>query len=89
MTTVQDGSSPTPPTIQQDQVEVAAEGGGVVSWLEATRRIQVDHPPSRIIGDISERTTRTRSRNASHFAHSAFVTTFELKYIGHTLSDPN
>jgi hypothetical protein len=26
MTTVQDGPSPTPPTIQQDQVEVAAEG---------------------------------------------------------------
>jgi hypothetical protein len=25
-TTVQDGPSPTPPTIQQDQVEVAAEG---------------------------------------------------------------
>jgi hypothetical protein len=30
MTTVQDGSSPTPPTIQQDQVEVAAEGGGCI-----------------------------------------------------------
>jgi hypothetical protein len=27
-TMVQDGPSPTPPTIQQDQVEVAAEGGG-------------------------------------------------------------
>jgi hypothetical protein len=24
---VQDGPSPTPPTIQQDQVEAAAEGG--------------------------------------------------------------
>jgi hypothetical protein len=29
MTTVQDGPSPTPPTIQQDQVEAAAEGGGL------------------------------------------------------------
>jgi hypothetical protein len=27
MTTVQDGPSPTPPMIQQDQVEAAAEGG--------------------------------------------------------------
>jgi hypothetical protein len=56
---------------------------------EATRHVQVDHPPSRIIGDINERTTRSRSRNASHFAHSAFVATFEPKDIEHTLSDPN
>jgi hypothetical protein len=28
MTTVQDGPSPTPPTIQQDQVEATAVGGG-------------------------------------------------------------
>jgi hypothetical protein len=85
---VQDGPSPTPPTIQQDQVEAAAEAE-VVFRREAPRRIQVDHPPSRIIGDINERTTRSRSRNASHFAHSAFVATFELKDIGHVLSDPN
>jgi hypothetical protein len=31
MTTVQDGPSPTPPTIQQDQVEAAAEGGGCLT----------------------------------------------------------
>jgi hypothetical protein len=88
MTTVQDGPSPTLPTIQQDQVEAAAEGE-VVSRREALRRVQVDHPPSVIIDDINERTTRTRSRNASHFAHSAFVATFEPKDIGHTLSDLN
>jgi hypothetical protein len=87
-TTVQDGPSPTPPTIQQDQVEAAAEGE-VVSRRDASRHVQVDHPPSRIIGDINERTTRSRSRNASHFAHSAFVSTFEPKDIGHALSDPN
>jgi hypothetical protein len=55
-TTVKDGPSPTLPTIQQDQVEAAAEGE-VVSRREAPRRVQVDHPPSRIIGDINERTT--------------------------------
>jgi hypothetical protein len=38
---------------------------------------------------INERTTQSRSRNASHFAHSAFVATFEPKDIGHALSDPN
>jgi hypothetical protein len=87
-TTVQGGPSPTPPMIQQDQVEAAAEGE-VVSRREAPRRVQVDHPPSRIIGDINELTTRSRSRNASHFSHSAFVATFEPKDIGHALSDPN
>jgi hypothetical protein len=87
-TTVQDVPSPTLPTIQQDQVEAAAEGE-VASRREAPRRVHVDHPPSVIIGDINERTTRSRSRNASHFAHSAFVATFEPKDIGHTLFDPN
>jgi hypothetical protein len=74
--------------IQQDQVEATVEGK-VVSRREAPRRVQVDNLSSRIIGDINERTTRSRSRNASHFAHSAFVTTFEPKDIGHALSNPN
>jgi surface antigen len=87
-TTVQDGPSPTSPTIQQDQVEATAEGK-VFSRREAPMRVQVDHPPSRIIGDINERTTRSRSRNAAHFAHSAFVATFEPKDIRHALSDRN
>jgi hypothetical protein len=87
-TTVQDGPSPAPPTIQQGQVEAAAEGE-VVSRREAPWRVQVDHPPSRIIGDIDERTTRSRSKNACHFGHSAFVATFEPKDIRHALSDPN
>jgi hypothetical protein len=85
---VQDGPSPTPLTIQQDQVEAAVEGE-VASRREAPRRVQVDCPPSVIIGDINERTTWSRSRNASHFAHSAFIATFEPKDIGHALSDPN
>jgi hypothetical protein len=88
MTTVQDGPSPTPPMIQHDQEEATAKGQ-VVSSREAPRRVQVDHQPSRIICDIKERTTRSRSRNDSHFAHSNFVATFEPKDIGHTLCDPN
>jgi transposase InsO family protein len=64
-TTVQDGLSPAPPTIQQDQVAATAEGV-VASRREAPRRVQVDHPPSVIIGDINEHTTRLRSINASH-----------------------
>jgi predicted HD phosphohydrolase len=49
----------------------------------------VDHPASRIIGDMNERTTRSRVLNNSHFTHVAFVATFEPKDIGHTLSDHN
>jgi hypothetical protein len=74
--------------IQQDQVEATAEGE-VVSYREALRHVQGDYPPSRIIGDINKRMTHSRSRNSSHFAHSAFVATFEPKDIGHVLSDPN
>jgi hypothetical protein len=53
---MQDGPSPTPPTIQQDQVEATAEGE-VVSRREEPRPVQVDHPPSRIIDDINEHMT--------------------------------
>jgi hypothetical protein len=63
--------------------------GEVVSRREAPRHVQVDHPPSGIISDINEHATRSRSRNVSHFAHSAFGATFEPEDIGHTLSDPN
>jgi hypothetical protein len=87
-TTVQDGPSPTPPMIQQDQVEAVVEGE-VFSKREAPRCVQVDHPPSIIIGDINEHKTRSRSKNASQFAHSSFVATFESKDTGHALSDPN
>jgi predicted HD phosphohydrolase len=38
---------------------------------------------------MNERTTRSRVRNNSHFAHAAFVATFEPKDIGHALSDYN
>jgi hypothetical protein len=49
----------------------------------------VDHPASRIISDMNERTTRSRVRNNSHFARDAFVATFKPKDIGHALSDHN
>jgi hypothetical protein len=49
----------------------------------------VDHPASRIINDINERTTQSRVRNNSHFDHASFVATFEHKDIGHALFDHN
>jgi hypothetical protein len=38
---------------------------------------------------MDEHTTWLRARNNSHFAHAAFVATFEPKDIGHTLSNHN
>jgi hypothetical protein len=83
-----DDPSPTPMTTNHDQGEAAIEGE-VALRREPPRRIQVDHPASRIIGDMIERNTRSRVRNNSHFAHAALVATFEPKDIGHTLSEHN
>jgi hypothetical protein len=66
-------------------VEAAAEGE-VVSRREAPRRVQVDHPPSRIVGDINEHTTRSRSRNASI---QLLFLPLSRKTLGHALYDPN
>jgi hypothetical protein len=87
-TTVMDGSSTTPTMTNQERGEADVEGE-VASRREPPRRVQVDHPASRIIGDMNERTTWSRVRNNSHFAHAAFVATFEPKDIGHALSDHN
>jgi hypothetical protein len=58
-TTIEDGPSPTPTTTNPDQGEAAVEGE-VASRREPPRRVQVDHPSSRIIGDMNECTTRSR-----------------------------
>jgi hypothetical protein len=87
-TTVMDGFSTTPTTTNQERGEADVEGE-VASRREPPRRVQVDRPASRIIGDMNERTTRSRVRNNFHFAHAAFVATFEPKDIGHALSDHN
>jgi hypothetical protein len=87
-TTLVDDPSPTPTTTNQNQGEAAVEGE-IASRREPPRRVQVDHPASSIIGDMNERTTRSRVRNNSQFAHAAFVATFEPEDIGHTLSDHN
>jgi hypothetical protein len=56
-TTVMDDPSPTPTTTNEDQGEAVVEGE-VASRREPPRRVQVDHPASRIIDDMNEHTTR-------------------------------
>jgi hypothetical protein len=70
-TTMMDGPSTTPMTTNQERGEADVEGE-VASRREPLRRVQVDHPASRIIGDMNEHTTRSRVRNNSHFTHAAF-----------------
>jgi hypothetical protein len=82
-TTVVDGPSPTPTTTNQDRGEDVVEGE-VASRRKPPRQVQVDHPASRIIGNMNECTTLSRVRNHSHFDHAAFDATFETKDIGHT-----
>jgi hypothetical protein len=82
-TMIEDGPSTTPTTTNPDQGEATTEGE-VTSRREPPRQVQVDHPVSRIIGDMNERTTLSRVRNNSHFAHATFVATFEPNDIGHT-----
>jgi hypothetical protein len=74
---------------QEDQAREAEVEGEVVSRRESPRRIQEVHPLSKIIGDIDKSTTLSMSRNSSHFAHGAFVASFEPNDIGHALSDAN
>jgi len=80
-TTLDDGPSATPSSSRApDRVQVEADvEGEAISRREAPRLVQRDHPPSKIIGNMDERTTRSRSQNISHFAHSAFVASFEPK----------
>ena len=40
-----------------------------------------------MLGDIDQRVTWSRSYQISHFAHSAFVASFEPRDVGHALSD--
>jgi hypothetical protein len=86
LTTVVDVPSPTPTMTIQDRGESTFEVE-VASRREPPRRVQEDHPASRIIGDLNEHTTRSRVRNNYHFAHAAFVATIEPRDIGHALSD--
>jgi len=40
-----------------------------------------------MIGNIDQRVTQSRSYQISHFAHFAFVASFEPCDVGHALSD--
>ena len=60
----------------------AAVEGEVTSAREAPLHIQCHHPPQQMLGDIDQRVMWSRSYQISHFAHSAFVASFEPRDVG-------
>ncbi|WVZ79474.1 hypothetical protein U9M48_027048 [Paspalum notatum var. saurae] len=67
----------------------AEDVGEVTTEPQPSRMVQRDHPSRNIIGGLNERVTRSRSTSIAHFAHSAFVASFEPHDVGNALSDPN
>nr|CAD40731.2 OSJNBa0072D21.17 [Oryza sativa Japonica Group]CAE05285.2 OSJNBa0084N21.3 [Oryza sativa Japonica Group] len=55
--------------------------------VAAPLHIQRRHPPEQIIGNIGERTTRSKVTTHDVCANSAFVASFEPKDVSHALTD--
>jgi hypothetical protein len=69
-------------------VEASQVEKEIISEQSALSHIQKTHPPQQIIGNLNKRVTR--SSRLSHlfcFTNTLFVALFELRDVGHTLSD--
>nr|ABA98045.1 retrotransposon protein, putative, unclassified [Oryza sativa Japonica Group] len=60
---------------------------GSTSEVAAPLHIQRRHPPEQIIGNIGERTTRSKVTTHDVCANSAFVASFEPKDVSHAITD--
>nr|CAE01974.2 OSJNBb0051N19.3 [Oryza sativa Japonica Group] len=60
---------------------------GSTSKVAAPLHIQRQHPPEQIIGNIGERTSRSKVTTHDVCANSAFVASFEPKDVSHILTD--
>jgi hypothetical protein len=79
---------PQPVSAAPEEAPAAIEGEATSS-REAPRHIQRRHPPQTMIGNIDQRVMWSRSYEILHFAHSAFIASFEPHDVGHALSDLN
>jgi hypothetical protein len=69
-------------------VEVSLVEGEIISESDAPSHIHKAHTPQQIICNLNERVTRSsRSTHLSYFTNTLFVALFELRDVGHTLSD--
>ncbi|WVZ84368.1 LOW QUALITY PROTEIN: hypothetical protein U9M48_031407, partial [Paspalum notatum var. saurae] len=67
----------------------AEDAGEVTSEIVPSRRVQRDHPPHRMIGDIHQRVTGSSVAFLAFFSHSAYVASLEPQDVSYALSDPN
>jgi hypothetical protein len=68
-------------------VEASRVEGEIISELDAPSHIQKAHPPQQIIGNQNKRVTCfSRLAHLSYFSNTLFVTLFEPRDVGHTLS---
>jgi hypothetical protein len=69
-------------------VEVSQVEGEIIFEQGAPSHIKKAHPPQQIIGNLNKRVTQSlRSAHLSYFTNTLFVTLFEPRDIGHTLSN--
>ena len=79
-------TQPSPAASEETPVLVEEEA---TSTREAPRHIQRRHRPQQMLSDLNEQVTQSKITSIAGFAHSAFVTSFEPKCVGHALSDSN
>jgi hypothetical protein len=83
-----EAEAPHAATSSTAAVEASQVEGEIASERGGPSHIQKRHPPHQIIGNLNERVTRSSS--SAHFfcfSNTLFVAPFELRDIGHALSD--
>jgi hypothetical protein len=82
-----EAEAPQATTSSTTVVEASWIEGEIISEQGAPSHVQKVHLPQQIIGNLSERVTRSsRSAHLSCFINMLFVALFEPRDIGHTLS---
>jgi hypothetical protein len=83
-----EAEAPQATTSSTAVVEASRVEEEITSELGAPSHIQKVHPPQQIIGNLNERVTRSsRSVHLSCFLNTLFVALFELRDVGHALSN--
>jgi hypothetical protein len=69
-------------------VEASRVEGEIITVSAAPSHVQKAHPPQQIIGNLNERVTWSSwLAHLSCFTNTFFVSLFELRDVGHALSD--
>jgi hypothetical protein len=83
-----EAEAPQATTSSTTAVEASRVEGEIISELRTPSHIQKAHPPQQIIGSLNERVTcSSRSAHLSYFSNTLFIALFELRDVGHALSD--